>query len=117
MHTHAQNQEHTYHVLENNNGPLEGVKNAAFFSCHDGRSDTQSSQADSYTMPIYQAIDDERPIEEQLYAQVPLSPLLTASSQSQETAGPIYQDITQLSVFTNAETISTSARGKTSTVV
>ena len=83
-----------------------------FYSYPEGRSDSQHSQADSCTPPIYHTIHEERPVEEQLYAQVPSSP---AASLSQETTGPIYQDVTELS--TNAGTIATSTVIKISTIV
>ena len=95
--------EHTYHVLENTNRSPQchGVRNElkAFYSCPDSRPDTQPSDPP----PIYQTILDERPVEEQLYAQVPSSPLQSINNQSQET-GPIYQE---LSVSTTTGPITT----------
>ena len=91
-------------MLENTNRPPYGFENAALYSCLDGRSDSQHSrdQAFSCTPPIYHTVYDEKPIEEQLYAQAPSSPSLSATSQSQEAAGPIYQDVAELSMSTNA---------------
>ena len=85
------------------------------YSYPEGRSNSQHSQADSCTPPIYHTIHDEKPVEEQLYAQVPSSPSQITASLSQETTGPIYQDVIELS--TNAGTIATSTVVKISTVV
>lgn len=97
IHTHAHTQEHAYHVLENTNRLPHCHE--AFYSCPDSRPDIQPSDPP----PIYYTIHDERPVEEQLYAQVPSSPLQSANNQSQETE-PIYQE---LSVSTTTGPITT----------
>ena len=93
-HKHAHNQEHAYHVLENTKKPPHVIKNEPY---NYGRPDTQPSDPP----PIYHTIHDERPVEEQLYDQVSLSPLQSANSQSQETGPTVYQDIAEFSMYTN----------------
>ena len=95
-HTHTHTQEHTYHVLESDKRPQHGEAFFQGYSCPDGRADSQPSDP---CTPIYHTIHDERPAEEQLYAQVPSSPSQTANNQPQENLmGPIYQDVDDLSL-------------------
>ena len=83
-------------MLENNRSP-RGVGAKATFSCPDSRQNSQPSDL----APIYHDLQDVIPLEEQLYTQVPSSPSQLPGDPSQET-GPIYQDIAELSVSTNA---------------
>ena len=83
-------------MLENNKH-TRGVEVKAIYSCPDS---TQTSQP-SDLLPIYHDLQDVIPVEEQLYTQVPSSPSQLPGDPSQET-GPIYQDIAELSVSTNA---------------
>ena len=90
-------------MLEGANGLQHGE--AFFYSCPDDKADSQPSDP---CMPVYHTIHDERPVEEQLYAQVPSSPSQTANHQSQENLmGPIYQHVDDLSLYTNNGIVAT----------
>ena len=76
-----------YHVLEG-----ATYSETITYTCQDSRADSQPSNRCNPT------IQDEGPVEEQLYAQVPSSPSQIARSQE---LGSIYQHLDDLSMYTN----------------